>query len=113
MPNRGAQHLLTQAGAQLQATEDLNVEYAAGSDSVFVGASLPESEADAYDAVKTTRDEAVAGGERVAGAEFRVGKNPGYFRTAKFIAWTRGRYFFYADASSAAALARFMEAFPY
>ncbi len=101
------------ADAQLRSDEDLTVHYTAGGDSVFVGFSVPESIADAHAAVTTTRDEAMASKLDLKGAQFRVGQDPSYFRTGKFIAWTRDRYFYYADANRPSALERFMRAFPY
>lgn len=39
--------------------------------------------------------------------------DPSYYKTAKFMSWSRGGYFFYTDSSSQAALDRFMKAFPF
>jgi hypothetical protein len=99
--------------ARLRSDQDLNVTYGAGSDSVFVGLSLPESVADAHEAVEMTRTEAIASKVDLRGAVHRTGKDPSWFKTAKFLSWTRGPYFFYADGSSPEALDRFMKAFPY
>jgi hypothetical protein len=101
------------ADARLRSDEDLNTTYTAGGDSIFVGFSLPESLADAHAAVTTTRDEAIASKVDVRGTSYRVAKDPSYFKTEKFMAWTRGRYFYYVDANRLGALERFMQAFPY
>jgi hypothetical protein len=93
--------------------EDLNTTYTADGDSIFLGFSLPESLADAQAAVTTTRDEAIASKVDVRGAGYRVGKDPSYFKTEKFMAWTRGRYFYYVNANRMGALEHFMRAFPY
>jgi hypothetical protein len=99
--------------ARLKSDEDLNVSYHAGADSVFVGLSLPESPEDAHDAVETTRAEAIASKVDMTGASHRVGQDPSWFKTATFVSWSRGPYFFYVHASSAGALDGFMRAFPY
>jgi hypothetical protein len=93
--------------------EDLNVHYVAGGDSIFVGFSLPDNAADAQAAVTTTRDEAGTSKEDLKAASYRVGKDPSYFKAGKFMSWTRGRYFYYADANRPSALDRFMRAFPF
>ena len=100
-------------GATPPTEEDLTVSYNAGQDSVDFGFSLPESAADAQAAVTTTREDAVASKVDLRRSQYSVGKDPSYFKTERFMAWSRGRYFFYAHASSPAALDRFMQAFPY
>ena len=100
-------------GARLASDEDLNVTYGDGKDSVDVGLSRPETVDDAREAVKVSRDEAVQSKVPMAGARYSLKTDPAYFQAGDFVAWTRGTYFFYAKASSPAALARFMAAFPY
>lgn len=80
---------------------------------MFIGFSLPETAQDAHEAIKTTRDEAISSKIDMKGGTFRTGKDPSWFKTAKFISWSRGPYFYYADANTPAALDRFMQAFPY
>jgi hypothetical protein len=101
------------ANAEPPANEDLNVTYVAGADSVFVGFSLPENASDAQAAVTTTRDDAGASKEELEAASYRVGKDPSFFKLGKFMSWSRGRYFYYADANRPGALDRFMRAFPF
>jgi hypothetical protein len=101
------------ANAEPPSNEDLNVTYLAGGDSVFVGFSLPESASDAQAAVTTTRGDAGASKEELESASYRVGKDPGFFKLGKFMSWSRGRYFYYADANRPAALDRFMQAFAF
>lgn len=101
------------AAARLRSDEDLNTTYTAEGDTIFVGFSRAETLDDARSAVTTTRDEAIASKLDVRGAIYRVGMDPSFFKTAKFMAWTRGRYFYYVDANRASALERFMRAFPY
>ena len=100
-------------GARLRSDEDLNTTYRAEGDTIFIGISRSENFADAQAAVTTTRDEAVASKLDVRGASYRVGADPSFFKTAKFMSWTRGHYFYYVDANRARALDRFMGAFPY
>jgi hypothetical protein len=101
------------AGAQPPSDEDLTVTYKSGADSVFFGFSIPETAADAHEAVKVTRAEAVASKVVMKGEQYSVGTDPSYFRVAGFMSWSRGKYFFYAKASSPSALESFMRAFPY
>jgi hypothetical protein len=101
------------AGAKLSSDEDLNVNYRSGDETVNVGLSKPESVQDAREAIKVSRDEAVASKVPMRGAKYSLGTDPGYFYVGDFVAWNRGQYFFYAKASSAAALTRFMSAFPF
>ena len=99
--------------AGLRSDEDLNVEYKSGTDRVFFGLSIPETEKDAFEAIKMTRREAIESKISLKDEQFLTGKNPSYFRISDFMSWTRGRYFFYAKASSPAALERFMQSFPF
>ena len=100
-------------GARLRSDEDLNTTYTAEGDTVFIGLSRPETIDDARAAVTTTREEAVASKVDVRRASYRVGGDPSFFKTDKFMSWTRGSYFYYVDANRASALERFMRAFPY
>lgn len=100
-------------GAKLASDEDLNINYRSGADTVNVGLSRPESVDDAREAIKVTREEAVATKIPMRDAKYSLKTDPAYFHVGDFIAWSRGQYFFYAKASSPAALARFMAAFPY
>lgn len=100
-------------GLEPPTNQDLNVTYTSGSDSVNVGFSMPEKPEYAHDAIQLAKDEATGGEALHDTDQYVVGKEPSYFRTADFIAWSRGRYFYYAKASSAAALEAFMKAFPY
>lgn len=99
--------------AKLAADEDLNINYRSGGDTVNVGLSKPESVDEAREAIKVSRDEAVASKIPIRDAKYSLKTDPAYFHVGDFIAWSRGQYFFYAKASSPAALARFMAAFPY
>ena len=100
-------------GAKPPVNEDLNVSYVSGTDKVDFGFSIPESPADAHEAVNVARDEASASKVDMRSAQYVSGRDPSYFKSADFMAWTRGRYFFYAKASSAPALDRFMQQFPF
>jgi hypothetical protein len=92
---------------------DLNMTYKAGKNSVFVGFSKSETPEDARNAVELTKQEAVGNDTILKSEEFQIAKDPGYFKHGKFFSWSRGRYFFYADASSPEALDLFMKSFPY
>jgi hypothetical protein len=95
-------------GTKTPSDEDLTVEYNAGGETVSFGFSIPGTPEYAREAVSLTRDE----GDR-KGEQYSLKGEPSYFKTAKFMSWSRGGYFFYAAASSAAALDRFMKAFPF
>lgn len=99
--------------AKARSDEDLNVTYKSGSDSVFFGFSIPDTPADAYEAVKVTREEAIASKVNMKGEQYVIGKDLSYFKVADFMSWTRGKYFFYAKANSPAALDKFMRTFPF
>jgi hypothetical protein len=99
--------------ARLAADEDLNIDYRSGGDTVNFGLSRPESVADAREAIKVSRDEAVASKVPMRGAQYSLTTDPAYFYVGDFVAWSRGQYFFYAKANSPAALDRFMSAFPF
>ena len=99
--------------AKPRSDEDLNVEYKSGKDKVFFGFSIPETEKDAFEAVKVTRQEAIDSKISLKGEQYLIGKNPSYFKIADFMSWTRGKYFFYVKASSPQVLEKFMRDFPY
>jgi hypothetical protein len=101
------------AGAKPSSDEDLNVTYRSGKDRIDFGFSIPETAADAHEAIKVTREEGIASKVPMKGASYSVGTEPSFFNAADFISWSRGNYFFYAKANSAEALASFMKAFPY
>ena len=101
------------SGTRPPSDEDLNVTYRSGAESVFFGFSMPETAGDAHEAVKVTREEAIASKVSLKGERYSVGTDPSYFRAGSFMSWSRGRYFFYAKASSPRALEGFMRAFPY
>ena len=100
--------------ANIPSDEDFNTTYRAGSASVFIGLSRPGSDADLKEAIRTSRTDAVSDrsidrtGEKIC-----LAAAPYYYHIPDFIAWTRGPYFVYADASSPAVLAEFMRDFPY
>jgi hypothetical protein len=100
-------------GARLAADEDLNIDYRAEGETVNVGLSKPESVEDAREAIKVSREEAMSSRIPVRDARYSLKTDPAYFHVGDFIAWSRGQYFFYAKASSPAALDRFMSAFPF
>jgi hypothetical protein len=100
-------------GTKPKSDEDLNIDYTSGKDSVNVGFSIPDSMADAHEAIKVSRDEGKASGVDMARASFSIDTEPAWFKSPDFIAWSRGRYFFYAKASTPVALDRFMRAFPW
>ena len=101
------------AGLKPPTDEDLTVEYKSGEDSIFFGFSIPDTEKDAFEAVKMTRQEAIQSRLNIKGEQYRIGKNPSFFKLDAFMSWTRGRYFFYAKAGTPRALESFMKAFPY
>jgi hypothetical protein len=101
-------------GDVIPADEDLNVTYRSGKDSVFMGISLPGKPADLKEAIRTSHQDVVADKSiDRTGELYCVVSAPYFYRIPDFIAWTRGRYFFYADASSPNVLTEFMQAFPY
>jgi hypothetical protein len=101
------------AGTSLPSDSDLNATYRSGDDEITIGFSIVDDAADAHDAIKTTRDEAKASGIDLSDEAFSVRSETSYFKTPAFISWSRGSYFFYADASDQAALDSFMQHFPY
>jgi hypothetical protein len=100
-------------GAKLKSDEDLNIDYRSGSSTVNFGISKSETVADAREAIKVSRDEAVASKIAIRDAKYSLKTDPAYFHVGDFIAWTRGTYFMYAKASSPQVLAQFMATFPY
>jgi hypothetical protein len=91
--------------------EELVVKYGAGRDSVAVSFNIPGLREDAQAAVRVRRDRArTRGSDRTPSV---TGHDPSYFRGDRLFAWSRGGYYFAADASSPEALDRFMQAFPY
>jgi hypothetical protein len=102
------------ASTAVPADEDFNVTYRSGKDSIFIGLSCPGSTADLKEAVRTSRDDAVSDPSiDRTGELFCIASVPFFYKIPDFIAWTRGPYFFYADASSPEVLAEFIKAFPY
>ena len=102
------------ANTAVPADEDFNVTYRSGKDSIFIGLSRPGSTADLKEAVRTSREDAVSDSSiNRTGEIYCIASPPFFYKIPDFIAWTRGPYFFYADASSPAVLAEFMKAFPY
>jgi hypothetical protein len=93
--------------------EDLNVTYRSGDDLIVVGLRLPGTDDDAQDGVRATRREALIAGLDLSNGLYSVGSEPSYLRLPAFMSWSRGSYFFYADAATPDALSRFMRAFPY
>ncbi len=100
-------------GTKTPSDEDLTVEYKAGGETVSFGFSIPGTPEDAREGVKFTREEAIQSKVDRKGEQYSFDGDPSYYRTAKFMSWSRGGYFFYADASSPAALDRFLKAFPF
>jgi hypothetical protein len=100
--------------APVPSNEDFNVTYRSGKDSVFIGLSRPGSDADLKEAVRTSRQDAVSDKSiDRTGELYCIAQAPYFYKIPDFMAWTRGPYFFYADASSPAVLAEFMRVFPY
>jgi hypothetical protein len=106
-------------GTIVGADEDLNADYTDGRETVNVGFSLTAGPAEAQLAVRVTSKEAIDQLRRSKGEpdpELIVASDdtdPSFCKIGDFIAWSRGEYFFYAKASTPAALDRFMESFPY
>ena len=100
-------------GAKLASDEDLNITYRAGSHTVSFGISKSDTVEDAREAIKVTRDEAVASKVPMRDAKYSPKTDPAFFYAGDFISWTRGTYFMYAKATSPQALGQFMAAYPY
>ena len=100
--------------APVSSNEDFNATYRSGKDSIFIGLSRPGSDADLKEAVRTSRQDAVSDKNiDRTGELYCIATAPYFYKIPDFMAWTRGPYFFYADANSPAVLAEFMRAFPY
>jgi len=99
----------------LPANADLNVDYRDERGTVTVGVTVAESPDLARNAVRAARSLCGAGPRRSRTPEVveSLDGDPSFVKTADFIAWSRGRHFFYVKASSAAALDHFMRHFPY
>ena len=101
------------------ADEPLHVAYRRGSDSVIVSALAPATEDEARAAVnaaaRATRDRLHRTDRRqdLPRIVQDLGGDPAYVALGAFVAWSRGRHFFAARASSPHALAAFMQAFPH
>ncbi len=100
-------------GTALSPDEDINATYTSGDDEITIGFSITDDAASAHTAIETTRDEAANSNIDISRAVYSIGTEPSYFKSERFMSWSRGQYFFYVDASDAAALDSFMQAFPY
>jgi hypothetical protein len=106
------------AGTKPSDSEDINIDYKAGADTVNVGFSIPGAK-DAHEGIRTAKTETIVELKRlkrvneIPTAQELIGPSTSYYKVKDFIAWTRGGYFFYAKANNAAALDAFMAAFPY
>ena len=102
------------AGTSIPSNEDFNITYRAGEDSVFIGLSRASSAADTKAAVRTAREDVVSDKSiDRSGEVYCTESEPFFYKIPDFIAWSRGPYFLYADASSPKVLDEFMKAFPY
>lgn len=101
-------------GAVIPADEDFTITYRSGRDTALVGLSRPGKPADLKDAVRTSHADVVADKSiDRTGELYCVASAPYFFKVRDFIAWTRGRYFFSAHASSPDVLVEFIQDFPY
>ncbi|MGH7498698.1 MAG: hypothetical protein ACREL3_07595 [Gemmatimonadales bacterium] len=91
----------------------LVLRYGAGADSILLAFRIPGRPEDAQASVKDARDKARGRKIDLKGADYDGGQDPSYFRTDRTMAWSRGGYYFSAEASSQGALDRFMPAFPF
>jgi hypothetical protein len=107
------------AGTKPSDSEDINIDYKSGADTVNVGFSIPGNAKDAHDGIRTAKDETIAELKRskrakeISTAAELIGAPTSYYKVSDFIVWTRGGYFFYAKANSGEALDAFMKAFPF
>lgn len=98
-------------------TDSVYAQYRSGSASIFVELAVSSKAEFAREALKTAADESAP--ERQADERFAaLAREPGYVKSISgndaFFAWTRGGYFFSASSKNGeAALAAFMQAFPY
>lgn len=105
-------------GTKPSDSEDINIDYKSGADTVNVGFSIPGAK-DALEGLRTAKGETIAELKRlkrakeISAALDLIGPPTSYYKVSDFIAWSRGGYFFYAKAQNAAALDAFMTAFPY
>jgi hypothetical protein len=106
------------AGTKPSDSEDINIDYKAGADTVNVGFSIPGAK-DALEGLRTAKTETIVELKRLKRAQEistaleELKKPTSYYKVSDFIAWTRGGYFFYAKANNPAALDAFMTAFPF
>ena len=102
------------AATPVPSNEDFNITYRAAKDSVFIGLSRAGSAADTKAAVRTAREDVVSDKSiDRSGEVYCTESEPFFYKIPDFIAWSRGPYFLYADASSPRVLDEFMRAFPY
>ena len=99
--------------------EPLHVAYRRGADSVVVSAIMPatadEARAAVHAAARDVREQLHRTDRQqdVPRIVQDLGGDPAYVALGSFVAWSRGRHFFAARASSPHALAAFMQAFPF
>lgn len=93
--------------------EDISVTYQDERGRIDIGFSMNESDVLARHAVRSARVYA----RRLAGAvnpcQESLDSEPSFVKAPDYIAWSRGRFFFYAKATDGATLDRFMERFPF
>lgn len=93
--------------------EDISVTYQDEAGRVDIGFSMNESDQLAQHAVRSARVYA----RHLAGSgspcQESIGSDPSFVKAPAYIAWSRGRFFFYAKATDGATLDRFMETFPF
>lgn len=94
-------------------TEELLVRYGAGTDTVALSFRIPGRPEDAQAAVRAGRDRAKVRKVDMVRADYVASGDPSYFQSERIMAWSRGGYYFFADAPTPGALDRFMRAFPY
>lgn len=99
----------------LPANADLNVDYRDERGAVTVGVAVAESPELAQSAVRAARSLCGMGPRRspAPGVVESLDGDPSFVKAADFMAWSRGRHFFYVKASSPQALDHFMSHFPY
>jgi hypothetical protein len=100
-------------GTPVPVNEPLTVSYGAGPDSVVLAFRIPGAPDEAQAAVRRSRDDVMARHGDVRGAVYVERSDPSFYHSDRVMAWSRAGYFFDARASSAAALDRFMQAFPF
>lgn len=99
----------------LPANADLNVDYHDERGAVTIGVTVAESPDLARGAVRAARSLCGTGPHRAPAPAVveSLDGDPSFVKAADFMAWSRGRHFFYVKASSPAALDHFMRHFPY